>query len=279
VPPGQAAPTGDAESPENTGVVADAAPVEQGYVPPEGWTPEPGTGIAPDVPVAAADSAASDAAAETAPAAESGSFTPPDDWTPEPGTGIAPDAGSASSEAAPADATTEATAEDTSAFVPPEGWTPEEGSGIAPQSATAGGDNPDGSNADGTAADDDTVGGTGGGTEYIPPADWQPEPGTGIAPIAAAEGVQTSGVLLVTRTADAAELTEATFEVVAPTSELAQEARARLEELQAKAALGLFADIDPDGYVSSVAPRPVHGVCSATADGVVCVPLAALQDD
>ena len=187
---------------------------------------------------------------------ENEGFTPPPGWTPEPGTGVPP------TRAVPVE--TDSGDSGTATFVPPPDWTPEPGTGVAPTSASV----------------DDLVGGTGGGTEYVPPPGWTPEPGTGVPPTnSRSSGVQASGVLLVTRTADSAELTETTFEVVAPTSELAQEARARLEELQTQAALGLFADIDIEGYVSSVAPRPVHGVCMATDDGVVCVPLAALQDD
>jgi len=47
--------------------------------------------------------------------------------------------------------------------------------------------------------------------------------------------------------------------------------------MQSRAALGLFADIDVDGYVASVAPRPVHAVCTATAFGVTCVPIEVLK--
>lgn len=274
------APTGDAEAPQNTGVPAegDAGVDSADFVPPEGWTPEPGTGVAPNAP--AADGAAPDSSADADGEAD---FVPPDDWTPEPGAGVAPNA--AATDAAPA-ADGQADGDADGDFVPPEDWEPEPGTGVEPATETSSADATPGDAAasdatpgDDAASDDAVIGGTGGGTEYVPPADWRPEPGTGVAPTAQASGVQTSGVLLVTRTADATELTETDFEIVAPTSELAEEARARLEELQARAALGLFAEVDADGYVSSVAPRPVHGVCTATADGVTCVPLAALQDD
>ena len=130
-----------------------------------------------------------------------------------------------------------------SGLILPEGWQPEPGSGVPP----GGGVEPE--------ADTTTVGGTGGGEALA------------------------GGVFLVTRTADGTALAETNFRVIAPTEDLANEARQRLEELQAKAALGLFADVDVDGYVASVAPRPVHGICTATAAGVTCVPLETLQGD
>ena len=109
-------------------------------------------------------------------------------------------------------------------------------------------------------------------------------PGTGTAPVArdfvggtGGGDAYATGVFLVTRTASGTELTETNFRVIAPTADLAAEARVRVEQLQAKAALGLFSDVDIDGYVASVAPRPVHAVCTATPQGITCVPLAALQ--
>jgi len=253
------------------------------YTPPEGWVPEPGTGVAPGAttPPAPAETDASAADSDAEIQARHSSYTPPPGWVPEAGTGVAPNTTATTANTSETiESTSESTSTDDTAFTPPADWQPEPGTGVAPRDDV----------------DTETVGGTGGG--YTPPAGWQPEPGTGVAPSAAASSASSSstssdddyvggtgggdatasGVLLVTRTADGTELADATFEVIAPTADLAAEARGRLHALQARAALGLFADVDIDGYVASVAPRPVHGVCTATVNGVTCVPLQALQD-
>ena len=285
--PGTGLPPGDGVAPNAVASDAStaaseatdiAAPADSGgFTPPAGWQPEPGTGVPPGQGVAPASetnqatpSAPAEGAATTNP-----SFTPPEGWVPEPGTGVPPGEAAApipvatadTNEAAPVEAAptaTQNTTSDTSAdadtvqsetttdsanlspsggFTPPEGWQPDAGTGVPPSAGVAP-----------VSADTSTVGGTGGGN------------------------ASAGGLLLVTRTAEGTELSETKFEVIAPTSDLADEARARLEGLQSQAALGLFADIDVDGYVASVAPQPVHAVCTATADGVTCVPIEALQD-
>ena len=221
-----------------------------GYTPPEGWQPDPGTGVPPSAGFVASAAQASTPAAPAAGAATTNeAFTPPQDWQPEAGSGVPPGQGLAPS-AVVDESTDETAATPTAAsadatlpggFAPPEGWQPVAGTGVPPGGAVA------------PAIGDNTVGGTGGGDAFA------------------------GGVLLVTRTADGATLAEAKFEVIAPNTDLAAEAHARLEELQTKAALGLFAAIDVDGYVASVAPRPVHAVCTATAQGVTCLSIEALQ--
>ena len=83
-------------------------------------------------------------------------------------------------------------------------------------------------------------------------------------------------MLLVTRTADV-ETSPAQFRVITPGEALADEAQARLTQLSTQAAVALFADFDIDGYVDAVAPRPVHGICTATDLGITCVSLAAIE--
>ena len=253
VPPGGGVPpTRDAETADAALAEEPLAAAPEGYQPPEGWTPEPGTGVPPGQPVPPVG--ASDDASATESTNDDAGFEPPEGWTPEAGTGVPPgDPVAPVAEATATDATESdessdpaaATTSTSSGYTPPEGWAPEAGTGVPPGGGVA---------PTSSASDDDSfVGGTGGGDALA------------------------SGVLLVTRTADGTELTDANFEVIAPTEDLAAEARRRLEELQAKAALGLFADVDVDGYVESVAPRPVHGICTATASGVTCVPIEALQ--
>jgi stage II sporulation protein D len=271
VPPGQAVSSNQA-APEMNAVApvdaADAAETNQaptmretsGYTPPESWQPEPGTGVPPRAGVAPSTAQASTPAAPAAGAATTNkAFTPPQGWQPEAGSGIPPGQGlapgpavvEAATDPAAADESTDQTAAISTAastgtalasgFTPPEGWQPVAGTGVPPGGAVA------------PAIRNDTVGGTGGGDAFA------------------------GGVLLVTRTAGGAALSEAKFEVIAPATDLAAEARARLEDLQTKAAFGLFADIDVDGYVASVAPRPVHAVCTATAQGVTCLSVEALR--
>lgn len=243
--------------------VPDSVPADGGFTPPPGWEPEPGTGVAPVTPEAADDSTTE---ATTTPTE---GFAPPADWKPEPGTGVPPlqlEAGSASG--APSDGDADA---DAPVFVPPADWEPEPGTGVPPGTPTA------------PVSDDEdttTVGGTGGG--YTPPTGWEPEPGTGVQPASATSapsqaGSLASAVLLVTRVEPDIDTEPAQFRVIAPTEALADEARARLQRLQTQAAVALFADFDVDGYVDAVAPRPVHGVCTATDDGITCVPLSALE--
>ena len=263
-----------ADAAQATNETAPAPTDATNFTPPEGWQPEPGTGVPPRpaVPVGTNAEPATAAIATPAPPAAGAAttntgFTPPAGWRPEAGTGVPP--GQAVDPEAPNDdetvggtgggdavvtISTAATIPTASAaqaatssvnvapaplaaggFTPSEGWKPKVGTGVPP------------------ANDAGLVGGTGGGDAF------------------------TGGVLLVTRTAGGAELTEAKFEVIAPTSDLAAESRTRLEEMQSRAALGLFADIDVDGYVASVAPRPVHAVCTATAFGVTCVPIEVLK--
>ena len=203
---------------------------------------KPGTGVAP-LP-------APDVAPEpgTGVAPIPAATDAPDDGVPAIGEGVAPlqlDACSASA-----------------AATPPEGTRLTPGTGVAPSSAPA-----------------DSAGGTGGGDAAAPlPEGANVAPGTGVAPVAAssAEGLA-SAVLLVTRTADA-ETSPAQFRVITPGDALADEAEARLSQLSTQAAVALFADFDVDGYVEAVAPRPVHGVCTATDWGITCVSLSALLD-
>lgn len=260
--PNQAAPQTNATAPA---VGADAASDQvpmvgeaTGYTPPEGWQPDPGTGVPPGTGLAPSAASASTPAAPAAGAATTNeAFSPPEGWQPKAGTGVPPGQGSTPSQVAAEVATTpvavaESTDETTTTvapadavpagdFTPAEGWQPAAGTGVPPGRATA------------PPSSDNTVGGTGGGDAFA------------------------GGVLLVTRTADGMALTEAKFEVIASITDRAAEARARLQDLQTKAALGLFADIGIDGYVASVAPRPVHAVCTATAQGVTCLPIGALQ--
>ena len=276
------------------------------FVPPEGWVPEPGTGVAPGTSPdsALADAAASDAMADsdTAPIAPSAEgFAPPPGWEPTPGTGIAPEPRSAS--ASPeAESTIEAAPATAGAgYVPPEGWTPEAGTGVPPGEPVAPSSSepaPTPAPTPETASESATPAATtqsqpaspasaATNGDFVPPADWTPEAGTGIAPGTDTSTVGgtgggdalASGVFLVTRSAEGTDLADPKFEVIAPTADLAEEARARVEGLQAKAALGLFANVDIDGYVESVAPRPVRGVCRSTNTGVVCVPISALEED
>lgn len=247
--------------------VATPDPVPEGtdenadFVPPPGWTPEPGTGKPPGEPVAPRDS---DAGTEAQPGT---GFVPPAGWTPEPGTGKPPGA-----PVAPRTSTDADEQAPTATATPPPGWTPEPGTGKPPGTPIA--PRTSGQAADTATADTPT-------SDFTPPAGWTPEPGTGKAPgIVGGTGggdALASGVLLVTRASTSTEFDEPTFQVIAPNDALAAEAKDRLTELQTKAAIGLFADLDIDGYVAAVAPRPVHGVCTATADGVTCVPLSVLQ--
>ena len=252
-----------APQPSGAPVIADVMPdpVDEtvsenaDFSPPPGWVPEVGAGVPPGQSAAPNGSprqtnvAAPDVVAvetDEAPTAVNASgYAPPEGWQPEPGTGVPPitrrvsSPAQGSTPAAPA----EGAATTNEGFAPPEGWQPEAGTGVPPGRAVA------------PVSRDNTVGGTGGGDALA------------------------GGVLLVTRAAAGISLAEASFEVIVPTADLAVEARAWLQELQTKAALGLFADIDVDGYVALVAPRPVHAVCTSTAQGVTCVPLATLQGD
>ncbi len=260
--PNQAAPETNAAAPDSEANAvetdqASAAEETSGYTPPEGWQPEPGTGVPPGAGLAPSASPASAPAAPAA-VATNEAFSVPEGWQPEAGSGVPPGQGSAPSTAAvdtttpvPADESTDETTTTTTVaspdttpagdFSPPEGWQPVAGTGVPPGRAVA------------PASSDAIIGGTGGGDVFA------------------------GGVLLVTRTVDGTALTEARFEVIVSNTDLAAEARARLEDLQTKAALGLFAEFDVDGYVASVAPRPVHAVCTATAQGVTCLPLETLQ--
>jgi len=203
--------------PDTQTVTESTVDENEGYTPPPGWRPEPGTGVAPRSAApapAAADSADADSGAAVQAPAPGEKFVPPAGWTPEPGTGVPPrSSASATNDATPPAAASDAAAQDSTAssgagFTPPEGWSPEPGTGVAPRSETADTSStsavPEGfvpepgtgvaPNAASTTSatdastdevadvDTETVGGTGGGTEFIPPPGWKPEPGTGVAP-------------------------------------------------------------------------------------------------
>lgn len=248
------------------------------FTPPPGWTPEPGTGTLPVTGGSAApegnSSAPADGAGDTpssdtgaTDAAPSPSFTPPPGWTPEPGTGTLPkldgDSTATSSTPAPTpppnftpepgtgtapSTTSEATTgTSTEAFTPPDGWTPEPGTGTAPAST----------------GDTSTVGGTGGGLSL--PAGWEPVPGTGTPPRT------TVGLAASVANAPAQPAGEfAVFRVVAPTDALADQARDRISDLEQKDDRAYYNPALVAGVVDSLAPQPANGLCTITANGIIC---------
>ncbi len=298
-------PSGQAAAPQVTPDPVEGSDTD-GAVLPDGLGPEPGTGVAPltvddgsaadadadgtDSDGAASDAdgaAAADPASDTADAGQT-SFAPSPDSI-RPGTGVAPQPAPASPDAAPqpgtgvapipADASTSAAETPEAApgtgvaplqldsgsasgtSTPPEGARLTPGTGVAPAPAAT-----------------SSTGGTGGGDASAPlPEGAEVAVGTGVAPLAAGDAAGlASAVLLVTRTADV-DTSPAQFRVITPTEALADEAEARLSQLSTQAAVALFADFDIDGYVDAVAPRPVHGVCTATDWGITCVSLSALE--
>ena len=309
-------PSGQAVAPQATPDPAEGSE-NDGVVVPDGLGPAPGTGVAPltvaDGSASGDDDATSDDAsdddatsdddaadgtasdggdsndadaagnsdAESAPTSFAPSpeglrpgtgvaLIPAPDSAPEPGTGVAPVP--AGDDAAPSDDGQPAIGEGVAPLqldsgsasggaTPPENAQFTPGTGVAPSAAPTG-----------------TVGGTGGGNASAPlPAGAEVALGTGVAPIPAAQSDSlASAVLLVTRTADV-ETSPAQFRVITPGEALADEAQARLTQLSTQAAVALFADFDIDGYVDAVAPRPVHGICTATDLGITCVSLAAIE--
>lgn len=277
------------------------------YTPPPGWQPEPGTGVPPGTPVAptsattSANGEAGSTGTDGTAASDSVRYSPPAGWQPEPGTGVPPGVPVAptrlttsgskaettttgSADAMPAEPTASTSAGSTSGTQQP---APAASATAAPSAHTD-------SAGTGSSAEDSTefaslqVARADGA--YQPPAGWQPEPGSGVAPGASATAAgfvggtgggdaSSTGVFLVTRSGGTADSTETRFEVIAPTDELAAESRSMLAELQARSAAGVFGDFDIDGYIASVAPRPVHAMCTAASRGITCVPLSSLSSD
>lgn len=254
---GTGVPPGDAVAPLSAAVSQDTeSSAVAGYRPPAGWQPEPGTGVVPT----------------------QASFAPTDDWRPEPGTGVAPlPSNEAQSSAAPTStaetsaaptSTAETSADQTSAPAA----TPPAVPASAPATSEAETDTQSSSalSAPTTAEQADTPTGPtlAGTSRFVPPPGWQPAPGTGIAPLVGPTMNTTplaSGVVLVKR-GEQTNASETTFRVIAPTDELAEQAREQLDRLRSTG--DVYANIDE--YVASVAPQPVNGVCTATATGVIC---------
>lgn len=290
-------PSGQAAAPQATPDPVEGADTD-GAVVPDGLGPAPGTGVAPltvdDGSASDGDADGADAESEAAgesedaTAADAGqpSFAPSPDSI-QPGTGVALQPAPASPDVDPVPGTGVALvpAETSTAETP----TAAPGTGVAPLQLDAGAASsaatlPEGARVTpGTGvalapAPNSPAGGTGGGNASAPlPEGAEVAVGTGVAPLATTEAAGlASAVLLVTRTADT-ETSPAQFRVITPNEALADEAEARLSQLSTQAAVALFADFDIDGYVDAVAPRPVHGVCTATDWGISCVSLSALK--
>jgi stage II sporulation protein D len=296
-------PSGQAAAPQATPDPVEGSDTD-GAVVPDGLGPAPGTGVAPLTVAdgsadadADADAASDTADAESDAADESGdttteatdqtSFAPSPDSI-RPGTGVALQPAPAAPDAAPEPGTgvapipADSSGADTSATETPEAAP---GTGVAPLQLDSGSASGTTTPPEGTRLTPGTgvapapaATGTGGGDASAPlPEGAEVAAGTGVAPLAASEAAGlASAVLLVTRTADV-DTSPAQFRVITPTEALADEAEARLSQLSTQAAVALFADFDIDGYVAAVAPRPVHGVCTATDWGITCVSLNALE--